>query len=251
MKNTIEDNLETWDQKHHWSRDGDEWDGQARYDGVPYEEWKASLIEEFVTPNLSPQTDVLEIAPGHGRWSKLMAGNSRTLTLVDLSPSCIEYCRSCLAQYDNVSYQITDGKTLTNVADSSIDFLWSFDSFVHMGPDVIQAYLHEAMRVLRPGAKAVIHHAGRRDRLLALGFLTDWGGLGRNAYKVLSMGKWGDDDGWRSDVSSELIRKLADRARLRVESQVQTWGKNNQFGLLRYGDWISILRKPEYLDTVG
>jgi ubiquinone/menaquinone biosynthesis C-methylase UbiE len=218
-------------------------DGQARYDGVPYADWKAALFAEFITPNLSPQADVLEIAPGHGRWSELMVNQCRTLTLVDLSPTCIEFCRSRLEKYNNVAYQVTDGKTLTDVADTSIDFLWSFDSSVHMSPEVIQAYLHETHRVLRAGGKAVLHHAGRRDMLLGLGFLKDWGGLGRDAYKILSMGKLGDDDGWRSDVSRELIRRLAERAGLTVESQVQTWGQNGKFGLLRYGDWMTTLRK--------
>jgi SAM-dependent methyltransferase len=243
MRNTIKANLETWDQEHHWSRDGDEWDGQARFSGVPYAEWKAALIAAFITPNLSPQTDVLEIAPGHGRWSKVIVERCRTLTLVDLSPSCIEFCRSALAAYQNVVYRVTDGKTLTDVADASVDFLWSFDSFVHMSPDVIQAYLHETRRVLRPGGKAILHHAGRQDSWLGLGFLKDWGGLGRNAYKIISMGKLRDDDGWRSDVSRELVCKLADRAGLGVESQVQTWGENGQFGLLRYRDWMTTLRK--------
>ena len=38
--NTIDANRELWT-AHTWNRDGDEWDGQARLAGVPYEEWKA------------------------------------------------------------------------------------------------------------------------------------------------------------------------------------------------------------------
>ena len=43
MQNTIQGNLKTWDREHHWAHDGDEWDGQARYCGVPYDEWKSSF----------------------------------------------------------------------------------------------------------------------------------------------------------------------------------------------------------------
>lgn len=243
MKNTIEDNLETWDKDHHWSQDGDEWDGQARFSGVSYEDWKKALVETFIIPNVESDTHVLEIAPGHGRWSEIMAERCRSLTLVDLSPSCIEYCRKRLSSYDHIHYCTTDGKTLPGVPNGSIDFLWSFDSFVHMSPDVIQAYLEEAHRVLRPGGKAILHHAGRRNGLLWLGFLKDWGSVGRSLYKILSMGKLGDDDGWRSNVSRALVCKLADRAGLQVQGQVQTWGDKKGFGLQRYGDWMTTLHK--------
>lgn len=244
MKNTIEGNLETWDKEHHWAKDGDEWDGQARFSGVSYEDWKASLIETFIVPNLDSETDVLEIAPGHGRWSEIIARQCRTLTLVDLSPSCIEHCRKRLADYDHIRYLTTDGKSLSEVDDNSIDFLWSFDSFVHMSPEVIGAYLAEAKRILRPGGKVILHHAGRRDGVLWLGFLKDWGEPGRNIYKVFSMGKWGDDDGWRSDVSGPLVAALATSAGLLVDSQVQKWGANAEFGVHRYGDWMTTLTHP-------
>jgi hypothetical protein len=54
VRNTIEDNLKSWDQEHHWVRDGDEWDGQAEFAGVPYEDWKSALVENFLVPNANP-----------------------------------------------------------------------------------------------------------------------------------------------------------------------------------------------------
>ena len=243
MQNTIKGNLKSWDEEHHWSRDGDEWDGQAKFCGVPYDEWKHSLIQTFLMPQLGPGVDVLEIAPGHGRWTEHIVNNCRSLTLIDLSPSCIEYCKKRFHDQQNVSYFTTDGSSLPNVADESVHFIWSFDSFVHMGPDTILAYLQEAARVLRPHGLLIIHHAGRRNSTLALGFMKKWGGWGRNVYKLISMSDFGDDDGWRSDVSPELILRLAGDAGLSVENQVQSWGKAGQYGVRRYGDWITILKK--------
>lgn len=243
MKNTIADNLVVWDQEHHWSGNGDEWDGQARMCGVPYAAWKQSLIDAFLLPNISPETDIVEIAPGHGRWSEVIAGDCKSLTLVDLSPSCIAFCQIRLAGKGPISYRVTDGKTLPGVADGSIDFVWSFDSFVHMSAEVISAYLSEMQRVLRPGGKAIIHHAGRRNRVLWLGFLKDWGKMGRKLYQIISMGNAGDDDGWRSDISRERVARLVVEAGLTVESQVREWGGHKSYGLPRYGDWITIIRK--------
>jgi len=33
MKNSIENNLRKWNDEYGWPKDGDEWDGQARFSG--------------------------------------------------------------------------------------------------------------------------------------------------------------------------------------------------------------------------
>jgi len=58
------------------------------------------------------------------------------------------------------------------------------------------------------------------------------------------MGKFRDDDGWRSNVSKQIVYKLAVSKGLEVEAQVQSWVRNNEFGSSsRYGDFVTILRK--------
>jgi ubiquinone/menaquinone biosynthesis C-methylase UbiE len=244
MRNSIENNFRKWNDDYDWPKDGDEWDGQARFSGQPYEAWKDSIVATFLAPNLSPESVVLEIAPGHGRWSNEIVDRCGRLILVDLSPNCIEFCQRRFASHDNVEYLVNDGRSLQGVADDSVDFVWSYDAFVHIGADVIDHYLRELRRVLKPGGQAAIHHAGRTHSFLWLGFLRDFGALGTNVYKALSMGKVGDDDGWRSNVSQRTIRQLATHHGLRVQDQLQTWGKNNEFGLERYGDFVTTLIHP-------
>lgn len=244
MKNTIENNLKTWDETYTWTADGDEWSGQARWCGQPYEVWKASLIETFIHPHVNKDTAVLEIAPGHGRWATSIVDRCKSLTLVDLSPNCIKHCQGLFADKDNVTYSVNDGQSLDVAGDGSIDFIWSFDSFVHIAPDVIRKYFREFHRVLVPGGRAIIHHAGRKDGMLWLGFLVDLGILPRNLYDTLSMGKLVDYEGWRSHISGERIRRVARESDLVVESQVRTWGPDDKFAVKRFGDLITTLRKP-------
>lgn len=243
MKNTIENNLMFWDQQYKWSKDGDEWDGQARFCRQPYDKWKESLVETFIAPNLSPSSVVLEIAPGHGRWSKEMVSRCKNLILVDLSPSCIEFCKKLFASYHHVRYITNDGMSLDEVEDNDVDFIWSYDSFVHMEKDTIGNYLNEIYRVLKPEGKAIIHHAGRTHAFLWLGFMMSWRRTGMHIYKFISMGKLTDTDGWRSNISKQLFSELAVDKRLEVEAQIQVWGKNNEFGVPRFGDFLTILRK--------
>jgi hypothetical protein len=72
MLENIKKNLQAWDQTYAWPKDGDEWDGQAALCGVPYPTWKESLAHHLLAPHVSKKTHVLEIAPGHGRWTEYL-----------------------------------------------------------------------------------------------------------------------------------------------------------------------------------
>lgn len=242
-KHTIQNNLEIWDEEYAWPQDGDEWSGQANRCNQPYEEWKQSIVDSFISPNISETSAVLEIAPGHGRWSEEIISRSRQATLVDLSPACIEFCRQRFAAFDNVSYVANDGKSLGGVADGSVDFVWSFDAFIHMNDDVIDSYFSELRRVLRADGIACIHHAGRNNAFLRLSFLRSMGKPGRKLYKLLTMSKLKDDDGWRSDISRQKIVGLAGKNGMVVEEQVQSWGDSGEYSFEKYGDYITRLKK--------
>jgi len=235
----------TWGQ-YDWSSDGDEWTGQAAYCGQPYEDWKASIHEAFIRPNLPPEAAVVEVAPGHGRWTEFLIEHAGKVHLVDLNESCIESCRRRFAAFDHVTYAVNDGMSLPGVADASVDFVWSYDSFVHIEPDAIATYLREFSRVLRDGGKAVIHHAGRKNAWLRLGFLVRLGPAARYLYKLLSMKRdtMGTTDGRRSLVSAELFARLARDADLEVAFQADSWGDGGQFDCKRFNDVVTCVRKP-------
>jgi hypothetical protein len=97
--------------------------------------------------------------------------------------------------------------------------------------------------VLKPQGKAIIHHAGRTHAFLWLGFLMSWGRIGWDIYKLISMKKLTDSDGWRSNISKQLFGELATDRGLVVEAQVQFWGECNEFGIPRFGDFLTTLRK--------
>lgn len=241
MQNTVEDNFRVWNDDYEWPQDGDEWDGQARACGQPYAQWKQSVCDRLLLPNLTQQTVALEIGPGHGRWSQVMAPACGALILVDLSPNCMAYCQKRLVAYSHIRYVVNDGKTLTGIADESIDFIWSFDCFVHLEADVLTAYLREIKRVLRRRGKAMIHHAGRHHWLRHLHRLEYLGRWGRCSYDSLSLGCWSGNDGERSHLSKRAVLMLSQQAGLTVEAQFQYWGEQEQFGVPRYGDWITAL----------
>ena len=54
-----------------------------------------------------------------------------SLIIVDLAESCIEACKTRFQSEENFQYFVNDGKSLEMINDSSVDFIFSFDSLVH------------------------------------------------------------------------------------------------------------------------
>jgi SAM-dependent methyltransferase len=81
------------------------------------------------------------------------------LWAVDPSSECIEACRRRFAAEPHVQCCLNDSRSLPMVPDGSIDFVFSFDSFVHFNRDVVEAYLQELRRKLKIGGKGFIHHS--------------------------------------------------------------------------------------------
>lgn len=240
---TVDWNRKTWGEEHGWAEEGDEWAGMAKACGQPYDAWKQALIEALLLPYVGADSDAIEIAPGHGRWSAALIDACRSVSLVDLNPECIETCRQRFGERHHVDYCVNDGRTLPG-DNRSVDFVWSFDSFVHMDLDVISGYLDEIARVLRPGGIAVLHHANKRD--VARSLRTTTSRLGEPGLAVQRLVEQGRirDTGNRSDVSARLVADAAGAAGLHVLLQVDRWGSCGRYTVHKYRDVITVFAAP-------
>jgi len=86
----------------------------------------------------------------------------------------------------------------------------------------VREYISEIARVLKPGGRAVLHHAGIAD-------------VGAHRQK--------DHEGWRSAVNEHVVRDFASEAGLNVETQLTYWDEAGKIGVPRFGDKISVLRR--------
>jgi ubiquinone/menaquinone biosynthesis C-methylase UbiE len=123
---SLDENKALWDKSYDWSRAGEEW---SREWGSSYMQWHGTLLPRMRA--FLPAASVLEIAPGHGRWTRFLKDFCSRLSIVDLSATCIEACRRRFAGASNISYFVNDGRSLDMVPDGSVDFIFSFDSLVH------------------------------------------------------------------------------------------------------------------------
>lgn len=151
---SVDSNKEWWGESYDWTEAGDEWSEPW---GGAEAQWYGSLyprIHRFL-----PAANILEIACGFGRWTQFLKEHCDQLTAVDLSEKCIDACRERFDGDERLRFITNDGTTVPEVADASIDFVFSFDSLVHVDQATISAYLGELRRVLKPEGVAFIHHS--------------------------------------------------------------------------------------------
>jgi SAM-dependent methyltransferase len=150
---SLDRNIEYWT-SYAWRRQGDEW--SRHWGGPDYQWWGAIFlrIQEFL-----PTGTLLEIAPGYGRWTRWLVHLSERFIGIDVAQNCVEECRERFDSYPNASFHVNDGITLKAVPDRSIDFAFSFDSLVHADHEVVEGYVHELARKLKPDGVGFIHHS--------------------------------------------------------------------------------------------
>jgi ubiquinone/menaquinone biosynthesis C-methylase UbiE len=151
---SVDENRASWDSEYAWERRGDEWSVAW---GSADAQWLGSVwprVQEFL-----PSPTVLEIAPGFGRWTERLGGLCARLYGVDLSEKCVRTCRHRFAHHPHMTFHVNDGTSLEAIPDASIDFVFSFDSLVHVEEEVIAKYLEEIAKKLTPNGVGFLHHS--------------------------------------------------------------------------------------------
>ena len=196
--------------KYDWKDAGEEWS----------EPWGTSAAQWFgaILPRIRdcvPTGTILEIAPGFGRWTHYLKNYCQQLWIVDSVDECTEACRRRFAADSRVRSYLNDGRALPMFPNASIDFVFSFDAFVHLNREVVEAYLREFGAKLKPDGKAFIHHSNLgeyanspRER------------LPRPMRKLLRKARILDREHRRNpNMSADLFRTLCVRYGLQCTSQ--------------------------------
>ena len=205
LPHTPEVNAALWTH-YDWSRRGEEWS-----DGP---EWTASVVEHLLIPHVPPGSRVLEIGAGAGRWTQHLAPRASRLVVVDVTPRCIELCRARFRACSHLEYVVNDGSDLGFLPPASIDRVWSWDVFIHVGIEDIRRYLVQLGRILVPGGAALIQHAAAPYAR-----------------------------GWRTAVPAERMAAFGREAGLDTARQFATWG-GGRYRTPTPADLVTVLAKP-------
>ena len=120
----------------------------------------SALLNEQVLDKYLPSSNAegLEIGPGGGRLTSMLLPRTTVLHVVDPSEAMLRRLRARFAGVDSLRFYQTDGMTLPALRPSSLDYVASFDVFVHFEPRLIYWYLRQIKTLLRPGGIGLIHY---------------------------------------------------------------------------------------------
>jgi len=152
-------NKKRWDSDYDWTGRGEEW---SQTWGGSEAQWFGSLYPRL--HRFLPVGNLLEIAPGFGRWTRYLNEYVQGRYVgIDLSSACIEYCRDRFSQSGNAEFLVNDGLSLDAVKNDFFDLVFSFDSLVHANLEVHQTYVAQILRKLSRDGVAFIHHSNWAD----------------------------------------------------------------------------------------
>jgi ubiquinone/menaquinone biosynthesis C-methylase UbiE len=150
-----------------------EWDERARenaryYVNTAQENWqdeeffesgRSTVREEILTDMINicqgtapKEMTVLEIGCGVGRVTRALAEIFGQVHGVDVSGEMVRQAREGMSGVSNAHFHQNNGTDLTVLGDIKIDFAFSSIVFQHIpSREVIENYVREVNRILRPG----------------------------------------------------------------------------------------------------
>ena len=111
------------------------------------------VSEAFVDAPVRPvgRSLAVEIGPGLGRVANALADHFGRVIGIDISQEMVERARQ-LVTNERVEFMVGNGIDLQPLPADSADFVLTFTVLQHLSsPELIEGYLREAARVLKPG----------------------------------------------------------------------------------------------------
>jgi len=128
--------------------------------GDPNKSSQLRLVKQhYLSYYINNDANVVEIGPGGGRWTRYMLDCNHVYA--------IDYHRQLLDELkknynrDNITFIKNNGADFPDVPDAEIDFIFSYGVFVHLDIDIIDAYLGNMKRLLKPTSNVIIHYSDK------------------------------------------------------------------------------------------
>ena len=211
---SIDENREKWNH-YHWAQGGDEWSSPW---GDSNQVWGAVLFPR-IGPFL-PDSTILELAPGFGRWTRYLQRFADKYTGVDVAQAAVDACRK---EFPKLQFHVNDGKSLSMIPDRSISFCFSYDSLVHADSDTMRSYVAELSRILTNTGVAFLHHSNLgayKDSLRTKQFLAravpSW--RVRKGLKLIPETHWRD-----TEMTAERMHGYCSSYGLHCSQELITW----------------------------
>jgi len=119
----------------------------------------AFIRDRYLLPYVKANQCGVEIGPGGGRWTQYLLGFKK-LYVIDYYPELLGEVKRNFSR-PNVIFIKNNGSDFPGIEERSVDFLFSFGTFVHLEAYLIEEYLNNMRWILKPGANIVIHYSDK------------------------------------------------------------------------------------------
>jgi len=117
---------------------------------------RALICDRVLRPHLRDEIVVLDIGCGPGFLARQVAGHVGQVYAADISRGVLE-CAKVLNHADNLRFIESNEKGYREIADGSLDFVYSFAVIQHVTDEVFVALLKTTFDKLRTGGQALFH----------------------------------------------------------------------------------------------
>lgn len=132
-----------------------------------YVEYKGETISclhavylECIKPYINSNTNVLEIGPGRGAWTRCFIKHSaEKIICVDAKSAKDNGFWEHVGHQENILYHKVNDFALDCIENNSIDYVFSALTFCHISPMMINEYFKSIFKKMRSGAQAFIMYA--------------------------------------------------------------------------------------------
>lgn len=118
------------------------------------------IRDRYVLPYVHPDQSAVEIGPGGGRWTRYLLGFEKVFA-VDAYAEVLDELSKRFGKHRNLIVIRNDGSSLPGILPDSIDFVFSFGTFVHLDLGLIDSYLKEIRSVVRAGGNVVLQYSDK------------------------------------------------------------------------------------------
>ena len=187
----------------------------------------AMVKNHFILPYVREDVTVAEIGPGGGRWTQYFRP-AKHVYIIDPFEQMLNETKIVFGQ-NNITAIQNSGTDFPGIPEGSINYLFTFDVFVHLDLEVIEQYLINAKKILHDHGTMFIHYGDK----------TKYEGAQNIGYA------------WNSPVEmNKLLKKLG----LAVIAENTTCFNNSAFVLVKKGagelycpsGTLPLLPKEEY-----
>lgn len=217
---------------------GDPAPSRSTYSEPALSQWRESLVNEFLVPHMGSEVTALEVGPGLGEWTERVLGTVQTLIVADRRAETLTGIRERLGPRPDLHAVPIVAHRLGEVPDASVDLAYSLDFFPQVDGSMLDVWLGELSRVLRPNGHLVVHHAASPRRLRAVASPTS----GRHNRGTSRSGRASHGAANRSASIGSAASFTTNG--LVTTRQTSSWGPAGEFSVNKFRDVITVARKP-------